>query len=63
METYEVIFKMHPKTGHAVLLMNTVKTSSPEGAKKLVYKMLRGEEALSTKVKFMYVRKVMQGDA
>ncbi|TWH45632.1 hypothetical protein [Sporomusa sp. KB1] len=58
MNTYEVKYHLCPTAGDAILMMNTVKTSSPEDAKKMVYSMLYKNKPSNAKVKFMYVRKV-----
>lgn len=58
METYEVKYHLYPVAGDVILMMNTVETSSPEDAKKMVYSMLFRNKPKQAKVKFMYVRRV-----
>ena len=61
MEAYEVKFQVTPAAGNSVWRTDTVTTHSAEGAKTMVYRMLRNERALCTRVKFMYVRRVPSG--
>ncbi|SDE70597.1 hypothetical protein [Sporomusa acidovorans] len=58
MEIYEVKYQVCPAAGNAVLMTNTVETSSPEHAKKMVYSMLFRSKPSKAKVKFMYVRRL-----
>lgn len=58
MKTYEVKYHLCPTAGEVILMMKTVKTSSPEDAKKMVYSMLYKNKPSNAKFKFMYVRQV-----
>ena len=58
MEVYEVKHQLYSIAGSSFLILNTVRTTNPEDARKLAYKMVLKNKPDKAKVKFLYVRKV-----